>query len=449
MNSNHDLTRGSVFQTLTAFALPFLAANFLQALYGATDLFVVGQFSGTSAISAVNIGSQIMQLITSFVIGCSMGTTVTLGVRIGSREKEKAAQILGNSVILFAIFSLLVTPVMLWQTGNLAAMMQTPAESFQETIVYVTICSAGIPFIVVFNVVAAVLRGLGDSKTPMHIVAIACVVNIGGDLLLTGLFHMGVAGVAIATTAAQAISSFCGLWMIRRHGLPFQFSRKDIAWNGPVSKSICVVGLPIALQDTLINLSFMVLTVIANHRGLVASSAVGVGERLIMFMFLVPSSMLSAISAITAQNIGANRPERAVQSLKYGILITGVFGALMCMLSWLFPQTLTGIFSKDADVIAAAGEYLKTYSIDCILCAVTFCINGYLCGIGKSIYTFLHNVISIFLVRIPTAYFLSLWFPESLLPMGLASPLGSVASILMLSVIMLSLRRKERRPTEK
>lgn len=136
MNSNHDLTRGSVFQTLTAFALPFLAANFLQALYGATDLFVVGQFSGTSAISAVNIGSQIMQLITSFVIGCSMGTTVTLGVRIGSRENEKAAQILGNSVILFAIFSLLVTPVMLWQTGNLAAMMQTPAESFQETIVY-------------------------------------------------------------------------------------------------------------------------------------------------------------------------------------------------------------------------------------------------------------------------------------------------------------------------
>lgn len=447
MNSNHDLTKGSVFQTLTAFALPFLAANFLQALYGATDLFVAGQFSGTSAISAVNIGSQIMQLITSFVIGCSMGTTVTLGVRIGSRENEKAAQILGNSVILFAIFSLVITPGMLWQTGNLAAMMQTPAESFQETITYVTICSAGIPFIVIFNVVAAVLRGLGDSKTPMYIVAIACVINIGGDLLLTGLFHMGVAGVAIATTAAQAISSFCGLWMIRRRGLPFQLSRRDVAWSGPVSKSICVVGLPIALQDTLINLSFMVLTVIANHRGLVASSAVGVGERLIMFMFLVPSSMLSAISAITAQNIGANKPERAVQSLKYGILITGVFGVFMCMISWLCPQTLTGIFSKDAAVIAAAGEYLKTYSIDCILCAVTFCINGYLCGIGKSIYTFLHNVISIFLVRIPAAYFLSLWFPESLLPMGLASPLGSVASILMLSVILLSPRRKEHRLT--
>lgn len=444
MDPKHDLTEGNVFRTLVAFAAPFLAANFLQSLYGATDLFVVGHFSGTSAISAVNIGSQIMQIITSFVIGCSMGTTVALGVRIGSREEEKAARILGNSVILFALFALFVTPVMLWQAGNLTAVMQTPAESFHETIVYVTICSAGIPFIVIFNVVAAILRGLGDSKTPMYIVVIACVINIGGDLLLTGCFRMGVAGVAVATTAAQAISSLCGIWMIRRRGLPFRFSRSDITWNGLAGKAICIVGLPIAIQDTLINLSFMVLTVIANHRGLVASSAVGVGEKLITFMFLVPSSMLSAISAITAQNMGANKAERAVQSLKYGILITGIFGAFMCMLSWLFPEVLTGIFAKDTQVIAAAGEYLKTYSIDCILAAVTFCINGYLCGIGKSVYTFLHNVISIFLVRIPAAYFLSLWFPQSLLPMGLASPLGSVASILMLAVILLALHRKER-----
>lgn len=437
MKKNNNLTQGSALKVLVTFALPFLFANFMQAFYGAADLFVVGQFSGTSSISAVNIGSQIMQIITSFVIGISMGTTVTLGQNIGSKKFDEAAKTVGNTIIIFVFFAILITPIMIWQSGTLADLMQTPVEALQETKQYVIICSSGLPFIVAYNVISAVLRGMGDSKTPMYFVGIACIVNVLGDLLLTGIFGMGVIGAAIATTSAQCVSSICGIIYLVKKGLGFPFSKYSLKCYKGVLKRILFIGIPIAMQDTLINISFMLLTVIANERGVVASSAVGVVEKLILFMFLVPSSMLSSISAITAQNIGAGKKERAILSLKYGIIITVAFGIIMCTFSQIFPNLMTRIFAKDMNVVIEASEYLRTYSIDCILVGVTFCINGYLCGIGKSIITFFHNTISIFLVRIPTAFILSRMFKDSLLPMGLASPIGSIASIIILCIYWL------------
>lgn len=446
MKNRNDLTNGSILMTLLAFALPFLGANFLQALYGAADLYVVGQNNGTSAISAVNIGSQIMQIITCFVTGCSMGTTVMLGRYVGCRDERRIGETIQNSLIIFSALAILLTPLMIWQADHLAVIMRTPREAMQETILYVRICSCAIPFIILFNVLAAILRGMGDSKTPMLVVGIACIINIIGDFLLTGYWKAGVAGVAVATSLAQLISSVCGFLIMRRHGIALSFQKLTIRKS--IIREIASVGLPIALQDTLINFSFMLLTVIANSRGLVSSSAVGVVEKLIMFMFLVPSCMLSATSAITAQNMGAGQKARAVKSLKYAIAITAGFGLCMCALSWLFPHQLAGVFAKDDSVIIAAGEYLKTYSIDCILVAFTFCINGYLCGIEKSLITFIHNVISIFLVRIPAAYFFSKMFPDTLLPMGLASPLGSTASLLILAgYFYLSQKREKRRRT--
>ncbi|MBP3366158.1 MAG: MATE family efflux transporter [Treponema sp.] len=430
----YNLTQGNVRRILLFFALPYLAANVLQALYGATDLFVVGRYNTPSAISAVNIGSQIMQIITSFVIGCSMGCTVMTGKYIGENEGGRSAKVFGSTVLLFAVFAVVITPVMIGLAPCIVRLMQTPGEALSEATTYVAVCAIGIPFIIIFNVTAAILRGMGDSKTPMIIVAIACVINVGGDFLLTGLLKMGVLGVAIATSSAQLISSLVGVILMLKRKFPFAFCKKDLHPDKEECRNILKVGLPIALQDTLINISFIILTVIANLRSLISSSAVGVVEKLILFMFLVPSSMLSAISAFTAQNIGAKKPERALSATKFGMLITAIFGVIMCALSWICPQILTGIFSKDTQVIAEANEYLKTYSIDCILVAITFCINGYLCGQGKSNITFAHNVISIFLVRIPAAYALSKTFPATMPPMGLASPLGSVASIVILCI---------------
>lgn len=432
--NEYDLTSGSALSTLLKFALPFLFASAMQAFYGAVDMFVVGQFTGTSAISAVTIGSQIMQIITSVIIGISMGTTVSIGHHMGKKKYEEAAKTVGNTILLFAGIAIILTPIMIWQADNLALLMDTPLEAMRETIEYVIICSIGIIFIAAYNAIAGILRGMGDSKTPMYFIAVACIVNILLDLLLTGFFNMGVKGVAIATTVAQGVSSITAYFYLRKKGLAFPFSKKHIVWRKKYGFSVLKIGIPIALQDTLIQLSFMAITVIANSRGLVASSAVGVVEKLIQFMFLVPTAMLSAISAITAQNIGAGKKERNKATVKYGIIITAIFGVIVCGYSQIWPETLTAIFSKDVEVIFEGAEYLRTYSIDCILVAVTFCINGYLCGLEKSLIPFIHNTLSIVIVRIPVSYLMSKMFVDSLLPMGIASPLGSLFSIIFLVV---------------
>jgi putative MATE family efflux protein len=443
-----DLTKGNIRTNLLKFALPYLGASFLQALYGATDLFVVGRFEGPSAISAVNIGSQLMQIITSFVIGCSMGSTVLLAGCVGSKNKKGAVKGLGSTIILFILLAAILTPIMILSSSGLVQLLRTPQEAVREAVIYVRICSAGIPFIIAFNGIAAVLRGLGDSRTPMKIVAVACMINIGGDFLLTGLLGMGVAGVAVATVAAQAISSVYGIYIIRKHQLPFSFHKNDIRLERHSIRRILTVGLPIALQDACTQISFILITVIANTRGLIDSSAVGVVEKLIMFMFLMPIALMSSISAVTAQNIGAGKLERAVQTRNFGIILGISFGVVMCLLSWMVPSVLNGIFTNNHEVILKADEYLKTYSIDCILTGCTFCLNGYLSGMGKSIVTFVHNMISIFAVRIPAAWILSHAFPDSLMPMGLASPLGSCTSLLILIIYFRFIQKDTQNETE-
>ncbi|MCI1666187.1 MAG: MATE family efflux transporter [Atopobiaceae bacterium] len=445
MARERDLTQGAVLPTLVSFALPYLGASFLQALYGAVDLAVVGQFSGTSAISGVNIGSQLMQIVTAFVIGISMGTTVTLARHVGEGDEDASAACVGSSIVVFGILAVVLTPLLFLGAPMLVGWLQTPTEAFDQAVLYVRICACGIPFIVAFNVVAALLRGLGDSRTPLVFVGVACAVNVTGDLMLVGGLGLGVAGAAIATTAAQAIASVCGIVYLVRNGLPFRFDRHDVRLAATPTRAVTSVGMPIAAQDTLINISFILLTVIANERGLVASSAVGVTEKVITFMFLVPSAMLSAISALTAQNVGAGRPGRAVEAVRWGMAICAVFGACMCGLSQLMPDAICSVFSTDPAVVGQAGDYLRSYSIDCMLVSITFCLNGYLCGTGRSTVTFAHNTLSIFLVRIPCAVALSRAFPDSLLPMGLASPLGSVFSIAFLICFLAWDRRRPRR----
>lgn len=429
---NTDLTKGKVLNVLLKFLIPFFIANLLQALYGGVDLFVVGRFNTSSATSAVNIGSQLMQLISSFIIGCSMGITVIMGKYIGSSDQNRSYKAYKSAIFLFLLFGIVITPIIFFSSSVLVNLVKTPTEAVEEAIMYERICSLGIPFIILFNVISSVMRAYGDSKTPMFIVLIACIFNITFDFLFAGAFKLGVMGVAIATTLAQLISSVIGFIILKKKNYLLIETNEKIKPSKIEMKKIISVGLPIALQDMLISVSFMILTSIANLRSLDSSAAVGVVEKIIMFMFILPSSMLSALSAFTAQNYGAGKIDRAKEALRWGIIICVSFGSLMCLMSEIMPNTLARIFSKDEEVIKVASSYLRSYSIDCILVGFTFCINGYLCGINKSIVTFIHNVISIFLVRIPAAYLFSKCFKDTMFPMGLASPLGSLLSIIIL-----------------
>ena len=431
MNEKNNLTTGTVGKVLLRFVLPYLLSCFMQTFYGMADLFVVGQFHGAEVTTAVSVGSQVMHMMTVIIVGLAMGATVQIGRAVGAGDRKKAARTMGTTVVLFSAFAILLTAILLVLTNPIIHVMMTPDEAVADTRYYLLICFAGIPFIVAYNVISSVFRGIGDSRRPMYFVAVACVVNIFLDFLCIGGFGMGAAGAALATICGQAVSVLLALLFMKRKNFGFALTRKEIRIQRELFWDILEVGIPVAVQDGLIQVAFVVITIIANSRGLVVATGVGIVEKLISFLFLVPSAFLSAISAITAQNMGAGKPERARKSLGYGLLITVSWGLLCSLYNQFFPETLVGLFTKDAAVLIAGASYLRAYSFDCLFAAIHFCFSGYFCGEGKSGISFIHNMISILLMRVPGAYLASIYFPETVYPMGWAAPLGSLLSAII------------------
>lgn len=442
----NNLTEGSVGRNLVLFALPYLLSSFMQTFYGMADLFVVGLYNGSETTTAVSIGSQVMHMLTVIIIGFAMGTTVQIGQCVGARNEKKAAEAVGTSVIFFSVFAVVVTAVLLLCTMPIVKVMLTPGEAVAETKSYLTICFAGVPFITAYNVISGIFRGSGDSRRPMYFVAAACVTNIVLDFVFIGLCGLGAAGAALGTVCGQAVSVAVSLLAVRRQDLGFRVSRQDFYADRETILRILKVGTPIAMQDGLIQIAFIVITVIANSRGLIVSAAVGIVEKLIGFMFLVPSAFLSAISTVTAQNMGAGKPERARRSLYYSLVITVSWGLMCAVYNQFLPHTLVGIFTRDQAVLEAGCEYLRSYAFDCVFAAVHFCFSGYFCGDQKSMVSFIHNITAIILVRIPGAWLASRFFPESLYPMGWAAPMGSLLSALIcVGFYVYSRKRQERR----
>ena len=432
-----DLTQGRVPKVLLQFAVPFLIANVLQALYGGADLFVVGQYDDAASVAAVAIGSQVMQTITGIILGLTTGTTVLIAIATGAKDDRQVASTIGSSIWLFALVGIFLTLVMTLSHNSIASLMHTPEEAMRDTRHYILICSIGIPFIMGYNVVCGILRGLGDSKTPLYFVGLACVINIVLDFLLVGFFHMRAAGAAIATISSQGISFAMALWFLYRKGFHFEFSRHDIRLDRILSKKIMILGAPIALQDALINVSFLLITVIA-------SASLGVVEKIIVFAMLPPMAISSAVATMTAQNYGAKLISRMNRCLYAGIGMALVFGLAVCVYSQFLPETLTGIFTNDPAVVAVAADYLRGYSIDCVMVSFVFCINSYFSGQGNSVFPMIHSMIATFLVRIPLSYLFSLIDPSSLFFMGFASPISTFVSLLICIWYMRYTRNKNR-----
>lgn len=430
-----NLSEGSILKNTVFFSLPYMLSFFLQTLYGMADLFVIGQFNSTDSITAVSVGSQVMHMLTVMIVGLAMGVTVTVGQAIGAGDKNRAALAIGNTATVFAAGSVVLSAVLLLGVDSIVSLMSTPAEAVDGTAAYLTVCFCGIPFIAAYNVISSVFRGIGDSKTPMFFVAIACAVNIGLDLLFIGAFHMGPVGAALGTVLAQAVSVITALAVMKgkktekRMGL--RLSVADLKPRRDVVSPILKTGVPVCLQDGFIQIAFIVIIVIANRRGLSDAAAVGIVEKVIGVLFIVPSSMLSAVSAIAAQNVGAKKYSRAVASLRYGVIITVCFGTLAAFAAMIFASNIVGAFEDNGEVIRLGSQYLKGYVWDCIFAGVHFCFSGYFCAVGRSGISFLHNVLSIVLVRIPGAYFASAAFADTLFPMGLAAPLGSLLSVII------------------
>ena len=441
-------TTGSVFKNVVLFSLPYLLSYFLQTLYGMADLFIIGQFEGVASTTAVSIGSQVMHMLTVMIVGLAMGTTVSIGQAIGAGDRRQAANDVGNTVTLFMAVSIALMAALLVLVRPIVSAMSTPSEAVDGTVAYLTICFIGIPFITAYNIISSIFRGMGDSKSPMYFIAVACVANIVLDYLFMGVLRLGPAGAALGTSVSQAISVAVSLLAIlKRKSLVLE--KSDFRPRRPVMGKILRIGVPIALQDGLIQIAFIVITIIANQRGLNDAAAVGIVEKVMSFLFLIPSSMLSTVSALGAQNIGARKPERAIQTLRYAVLLAVGFGILSSVAIQFAAEPIVSLFTDaeaegGADVIRLGGQYLRGYIWDSIFAGIHFSFSGYFCACGKSGLSFLHNILAIALVRIPGVYLTSRLFPATLLPMGLATAAGSLLSVVICVIAFAVLRRRER-----
>jgi len=436
-----NLTNGSVLKNIAYFSLPYLLSYFLQTLYGLADLFIIGQFEGVASTTAVSIGSQVMHMLTVMIVGLAMGSTVCIGQAVGAGDKKHASAAIGNTVTLFMLLSVVITALLLALVRPIVSVMSTPAEAADGTRAYLTICFIGIPFITAYNIISSIFRGLGDSKSPMIFIAVACAANIALDYIFIGAMGLGSAGAALGTTLSQAISVVFSLVVILRRKSGISLERRDLRPQRDTMGRLLRIGVPVAAQDGLIQIAFIVITVIANRRGLDAAAAVGIVEKIISFVFLVPSSMLSTVSALCAQNIGAGKQARAEQTLRYAIIIAVSFGIIIALLTQFISEQAVGLFTPDTVVIMLGGQYLRGYIWDALFAGIHFCFSGYFCACGRSEISFIHNISAIALVRIPGVYLTSKLFPDTLFPMGLATAAGSLLSVII-CVIAFALLKK-------
>ncbi len=442
MEVTKTFTEGKILKPLLLFALPVLFALFLQAMYGAVDLLIVGKFASSVDVSAVSTGSQIMMTLTNIVSSFAMGTTILLGQQIGSGKKNESGRTVGTAIVVFTAIALVMTVILVLFAPQISSIMNAPEEAFDKTVSYVRICGTGMLVIIAYNIIGCVFRGLGDSRTPLVTVAIACVCNILGDLFLCSGLKLGAIGAAIATVFAQVISVIASFLFIRKKELPFEVKKENIRIDGKLLKKMSGLGAPIALQDMLVSISFLIILAIVNSMGVTVSAGVGVAEKVCAFIMLISSAFTQSISAFVAQNYGAGRMDRAKKALLYGVTVSFAIGIGMFFLTFFHGDLLAGIFSSDKDVIFAAADYLKAYAIDCIFTAIFFCYTGFYNGIGRTRFVMLQGIIGAFCVRVPVSYFMSIQTNPSLFHIGLATPMSSALQLVLCVGFMFIIDRK-------
>ncbi len=437
----NDFTQGSIPAKLLKFMIPILGALILQAMYGAVDILVVGWFGTTAGISGVSTGSGLINLIIFTVAGLSMGITVLIGKYIGEKRAEKIGRVIGGAVCFFLVLSVVIAAILLIFARPLAILMQAPQEALDLTVLYVRICGGGIVFIIAYNVISSIFRGFGNSRLPLIFVAIACVVNILGDLLFVAVFDMNVAGAALATVLAQAVSVVLSLFIIRRQKLPFTMHKSDICFNREI-RNFVIVGIPIAFQEILTQTSFLALCAFINRLGLEASSGYGVANKIVSFIMLIPGALMQSMSSFVAQNVGAGKEKRTRKAMVTGMLIGGSTGIVIMAVSYFQGDLLASVFSNDTAVILRAAEYLKGFAPEAVVTCILFSFIGYYNGHSQTLFVMLQGIAQTFLVRLPLSYIMSIQKDASLTKIGLAAPSATVFGIVINAVFYIWYIRK-------
>ena len=444
-NSRSDFTQGSILKKMISFMMPILGALILQSAYGAVDLLVVGRFGSTEGLSAVSTGSQVLNLATFVVTSLAMGITVLIARYLGEKHPEQIGSLIGGSTVIFSMITAVLFVVLVVFARPISVIMQAPEAAVDLTTSYVRICGAGIFFIVAYNVLSAIFRGLGDSNSPLMFVGVACVVNIVGDLLLVAVFHMDASGAALATVLAQAVSVVFALMLLKKRGLPFTITKNDFRINEQCRR-VLKIGIPLALQECLTQISFMALCAFVNRLGLEQSSGYGVANKVVSFVMLVPSSLMQSMASFVSQNVGAGNEKRARQSMFTGMTVGGVIGCLVFVLVLFKGDWLTGLFTTNEAVIQCGFDYLKGFAPEAIVTAVLFSMIGYFNGHNQTVWVMVQGLAQTLLVRLPMAYIMSIQPNASLTSIGLSAPTATVAGIILNVIYYMRLKKRDAEP---
>ena len=430
MEDKSDFTSGSILRKLTSFMFPILGALILQAMYGAVDVMMVGWFGSTEGLSGVSTGSSIINLITFVLTGLAMGITVIIGRCLGEKNEGRIGSVIGNAIAFFALIGVILTVLIVFFARQIAILMRSPMEAVEETANYVRICGAGLLFIIAYNVISCIFRGLGNSRLPLIFVLIACITNIIGDYVLIAVFNMDESGAALATVAAQAVSVILSLIILRREKLPFSLKLSDIRLSGQI-RDLLKVGTPVALQELLTQISFLALVAFINRIGLDASSGYGVANKIVSFVMLIPSAIMQSMSSFVAQNVGAGREERARKAMFTGMVIGMAIGMIVFYFTFFHGDLVSAVFSRDSHVITRSAEYLRGFAFEAVVTSILFSFIGYYNGHQKTVFVMIQGLLQTLLVRLPVAYLMSIEPDPSLTRIGMAAPLATIFGILI------------------
>lgn len=444
MNNKSDFTQGSIFKKMMGFMLPILGALVLQAMYGAVDVLVVGKFGSEVAISGVSTGSNVVNFVIFTIAGLSMGVTVLIGKYIGEKRNEKIGRVIGGAICIFAVIAIIVMVIMLIFARNLAKLMNAPETALDETVTYIRICGGGIAFIIAYNVISGIFRGMGNSKLPLIFVGIACAVNVIGDFVFVAGLQLDVAGAAMATVLAQAVSVIISLLIIKRQQLPFEMHKKDIRFNIEI-KNILKIGTPIAFQEILTQVSFLALCAFINNLGIEQSSGYGVAQKIVSFVMLIPAALMQSMSAFVAQNVGAGKEDRARKTMYTGMVTGVIIGVFVGIFSFFRGDLLANIFTNNTDYIYEASDYLKGFASEAVITCILFSFMGYFNGHGLTLFVMLQGIAQSFIVRLPMSYFMSIKENASLMEIGFAAPSATVFGILINLVFYIIYNKKQRK----
>lgn len=407
MSLKNDMTEGNINKQLVMFALPLFVSNILQTFYNAVDMFFVGKYIGTAGLSAVSVCGPVMNVLYMTIAGLSMGITILLGAYLGHKDNERLIKTANTAIVMYLLISLCVTVLGLVLTPNILRFISTPEEAFSQAIIYMRVIFSGVVFTFGYNLICAMQRGFGDSKSSMYFVITATAANVVLDFLLVRYFLLGVFGAALATVISQAVSFIMGIVYFRRKKHVVTFSPKDFLFDAPCAKEILRIGIPTAIQQTFVHMSGVALNGIVNTYGLVTSAAYGIGIKIDSFSMQPCNAICDAVSAMTSQNLAAGKEERALKCVKNGQKITMLFNGALTVIVLIFAYDIAALFDKTPEVCALAGGYMRITVIMYMFYSTIYPKMGFVKGSGNALFSLKNSLISQYLLRIPLAIILA------------------------------------------